>query len=225
MLQSDTLMYWKASEIDSLFSTLFFCYTFGGVKIKYTKMKILKSTVIGLILVSLLSCGNGTSSQPANKKGFTVIEKELKNKFGDDAYYTDLHISYDKNVGNLISVTVTEAPESLKMGQWNLMRGIWKQNSEVSLEVPEGCKAADFMFQLNDQINLSKLGELVEISSEKLKAEKDIENPAFHMAYINFPDNGDISKAEYDVLLKPGNGGTTFTFSYKLNGDFIKMNY
>ncbi len=189
-------------------------------------MKILKCTIIAVILVvSLTSCGNGVSSQPATKKGFTSIEKELKNKFGVDAYYTNLHISYDNTVGNLIGVTVTEAPESLKMGQWNLMRGSWKQNSEISLEVPEGSKAADFMFQLNDQINLSKLGELVETSSEQLKAEKNIENPALSMAYINFPENGDISKTEYDVVLQPENGGTKFTFRYKLNGDFIEMDY
>jgi len=27
------------------------------------------------------------------------------------------------------------------------------------------------------------------------------------------------------VMLNPENGGTTFTFRYKLNGDFIEMDY
>ena len=57
----------------------------------------------------------------------------------------------------LLGVTVTEAPESLKMGQWNNTQGKWVQNSDISLEVPQGSKVADFMFQLNDKINLSKL--------------------------------------------------------------------
>ena len=121
--------------------------------------------------------------------------------------------------------TVTDNPESLKMGQWNQTQSTWKQNSEISLEVPQGSKAADFMFQLNEKINLTKLGELVEKSSLQLTAEKNIENPALHMAFVKFPKNGDISKAEYTVMLKPENGGTTFTFYYKLNGDLIKMDY
>ena len=173
------------------------------------------------LLITLISCRGRTSKQPANAEGFGVIEKELKSKFGDDAYYTDLTITYNKSIGNIVTVTVTEAPESLKMGQWNSSQDIWKQNSEISLEVPQGSKAADFMFQLNEKINLTKLGELVEKSNNQLKIEKNIENAVLHTAFVKFPKNGDISKAEYTVMLKPENGGTTFTFSYKLNGELI----
>ncbi len=111
------------------------------------------------------------------------------------------------------------------MGQWNLMQNSWKQNSEITLEVPNGTKAADYMYQLNDKINLTKLGELVEKSSKQLTAEKNIENPALDMAFIKFPKNGDISKAEYIVMLEPENGGTTFRFYYSLSGELRKMNY
>ncbi len=189
-------------------------------------MKKLQFTaIVAMVVLTLVSCGGGTSKEPANADGFKSIEKEIKNKFGDDAYYTDLTIAYNKSIGNIISITVTSNPESLKMGQWNQTQSTWKQNSEISLEVPQGSKAVDFMFQLNDKINLTKLGELVEKSSAQLKAEKDIENPALHMAFVKFPKNGDMSKAEYTIMLKPENGGTTFTFYYKLNGDLIKMDY
>lgn len=187
-------------------------------------MKTLKFTaMIVVVIVTLMSCGGSTSKQAANAEGFGVIEKEIKSKFGENAYYTDFTITYNKSIGNIISVTVTDNPESLKMGQWNSTQGSWKQSSEISLEVPKGSKAADFMFQLNDKINLTKLGELVEKSSKQLTAEKSIENPTLHMAFVKFPKNGDIAKTEYTVMLKPENGGTTFTFSYKLNGDLIKM--
>ncbi|MFC5048379.1 hypothetical protein ACFSTE_13580 [Aquimarina hainanensis] len=182
---------------------------------------------IGLVgmAITLLACGGSSSRQEANAAGFEVIEKEIKSKFGDEVYFTDLMISYNKSIGNIIGVTVTKAPESLKMGQWNLMRGSWTQNSEISLEVPEGTRAADFMFQLNEKISLSKLGELAEQARKKLEEEKNIEKPAFKMAYIKFPKNGDIAKTEYVTVFTPENGGTNFTFSYKLNGDFIEMNY
>jgi len=189
-------------------------------------MKVLKFiTIVATVVITLVSCGGGISKQPANAEGFGAIEKEIKSKFGENAYYTDLTIMYDKSLGNLISVTVTDNPASLKMGEWNSSQNTWKQNSEISLEVPEGSKAADFMFQLNEKINLSKLGELVEKSSKQLTTEKNLETPTLNMAFVKFPKNGDIDKTEYTIMLKPKNGGTTFSFYYKLNGDLIKMNY
>ena len=138
------------------------------------------------------------------------------------AYYTDLNISYNTSIGNIVGVTVTKAPESLTMGQWNFVQNTWKQNSEITLEVPVESKAADFMYQLNDKINLSKLGELVEKSIKQLKEDKNIENPILSMAFIKFPKNGDRSNTEYAISLKPETGGTTFSFYYTLNGDLIK---
>ena len=155
-------------------------------------MKRLKQTIVALVFITaLVSCGGGAGNQEATADGFSEIEKEIKDKFGDDAYYTDLKILYIKGIGNTISATVTNDPESLKMGQWDFAQGTWTQRSEITLEVPEGSKAEDFMFQLDDKIKLSKLGELVEKSSKQLTAEKNIENPTLSMAFIKFPRNGD----------------------------------
>ncbi len=189
------------------------------------KLKRINLLFAVIILITIISCGDTISKQTANAEAFSFIEQELKNKFGNDAYYTDLTITHNKSIGNIIGVTVTENPESLKMGQWNLTQDTWKQNSDISLEVPKGTKAADFMFQLNDKINLSTLGALVKKSIEQLKSENNLENPILYMASVKFPKNGDVSKTEYYVSLKPENGGTTFTFSYKLNGHLIKMDY
>lgn len=184
-----------------------------------------KLLVALLIAMTLMACGNETSKQSADAEGFEVIENELKNKFGKDAYYTDLSIMYDKSIGNMVVVTVTENPESLKMGQWNLSQDTWRQSSEISLQVPSGSKASDFMFQLNDKISLSKLGELVEKSTKQLITEKNLDNPTLSIANVKFPKNGDLSKAEYSINLEPEHGGTTFSFYYKLDGELIKMDY
>lgn len=188
-------------------------------------MKVFRLITAVIIAAISISCGGSIGKESADQKGFTAIEKELKSKFGDDAYYTNLTVTHNKSIGNIIGATVTSSPESLKMEQWNSTQGNWSQNSEISLEVPQGSQAADFMFQLDNNINLSKLGELVETSTKKLTAEKDLKNPVLNMAYISFPKNGDAAKTEYVVMLNPENGGTTFTFRYKLNGDFIEMDY
>lgn len=195
------------------------------MKLTYLKQNCLQLVLIALTLMLVCSCGNGISKQSANAEGFANIEQELNSKFGNNAYYTDLSISYDRSIGNMISVTVTEDPESLKMGQWINSQDSWKQTSEITIEVPQGSKAADFMFQFNKTISLTKLGQLVEQSIQKLKNDKNLENPTLSIAGIHYPDNGDATKAEYRVNLKPVNGGTTFNFYYKLNGELIEMDY
>ncbi len=186
-------------------------------------MKVLKLGLFMVVLI-LASCG-GVSNEPATAQGFGAIEKEIKNKFGDQAYFTDLTIMQNETIGNIISVTVAEEPESLKMGEWSHSQGSWVQNSDVTIELPEGTKATDFMFQLNDKINLTKLGELVEKSRQQLIDEKDLDNPVLEMAFVRFPDNGDMAKTDYVVRLEPEHGGTDFTFTYKLDGTFIELDY
>lgn len=187
-------------------------------------MKILKITVLAMVMATFMSCG-GSSTKAVNAEGFGALEKELKDKFGDDAHYTDLSVGYIDQIGMWVNTTVTDKPESLKMGEWNLSQNAWKQTSEIKLEVSEGSKASDFMYQLGDNFSLKKLGELVEKSMTSLTAEKNLKNPALSLAHIKFPDNGDTSKAEYVVQLKPENGGTSFNYSYKLNGELIEMDY
>jgi hypothetical protein len=191
-----------------------------------SKLPQLKALVLVVIVLQFItSCGSSTSNQPATEQGFATIENALKDKFGDNAYYTDLSITYNESIGNIIGVTVTENPESLKMGQWNLTQDNWQQNSDITIEVPQGTKAADYMFQLGNTVSLSKLGSLVEQASQKLKDDKGLKNPTLSIAALNFPNNGNASQAQYAIILKPEHGGTSFQFYYKLNGELIDMDY
>lgn len=195
------------------------------MKQTYLNEKSPKLLIVLMFMSIFCSCGNNVSDQPATSEGFIAIENELKDKFGDQAYYTDLKILYIKGIGNSISTTVTDNPESLKMGDWDLTNNTWSQRSEVTLEVPQGTKAADYMFQLNGRISLAELGELVEKSKAQLTEDKDIEDPILNMAFVKFPKNGDIAKTEYAVRLEPDRGGTTFTFYYTLKGELLKMDF
>jgi hypothetical protein len=148
----------------------------------------------------------------------------LKSKFGNDAFYTKLSIMYAEQVGTIISTTVTKDPSSLKMGDWSYSNNSWSQTADITLELSGG-KAEDFMFNLNKEVNLSKLGELVENSIKKLKDEKDIDAAVLSIASISVPDDGNKSKMNYFIQLKPKNGGTTFSFTYSLDGKLERFDY
>lgn len=188
--------------------------------------KLNKQVVIVCITILLfMACSDNLSQQPTTAKGFSAIEQELKSKFGEDAYYTNLSVIHNETIGNTINVTVAQDPESMKMEEWNVVQNNWKQSSDIVIEVPQGTKATDYMYQLGDNINLTKLGGLVETSTQKLKDMKNLKNPKLSIASIKFPKNGDVSKAEYLVTLEPEHGGTAFSFFYTLDGNLIKMDY
>lgn len=174
-----------------------------------------------LVTIFITSCGSDLSF---DAKGFEGVEENLKSKFGNDAFYTQLSIMYVEQVGTIITTTVTKDPSSLKMENWNFSNSSWSQTADVTLELSGG-KAEDFMFNLNNEVDLSKLGELVESSIKKLKDEKDIDAAVLSIASISAPDDGNKSKTNYFIQLKPKNGGTTFSFIYNLDGKLEKFDY
>ena len=96
-----------------------------------------------------------------------------------------------------MNATATDNPSSLKMGEWNKMQGVWKQNSDITLEISDG-KAEDFMFTFND-ISFSKLGDLVAKSIVKLQKEKDIKNPVIKMVSIQIPTNVNFNSLKIKI--------------------------
>lgn len=184
-------------------------------------MNKFKLTTLVFLSLFLFSCGDNSSTGD----DISSVQNMLEDKFGDEAYYTEISITYNESIGYITNVITTNSPESLMMEQWTNSMDNWTQTSEITIEIPKGTKAADFMFQIGEEINLNKLSELVEKSKQSLTSDKQIENPRLHMAFIKYPDTGEVNKAEYIVMLQPEFGGTTFTYSYKLNGELIEMDY
>ncbi len=183
--------------------------------------KIEKLVFVVLVAIFISSCGNNLSF---DAEGFEGVEENLNSKFGNDAFYTELSIAYNKHAGAIISVTVTKNPSTLKMESWNFINSAWSQTADITLELSSG-KAEDFMFNLNEEVDLGKLGELVEKSIKKLKDEKNIDDAVLSITSIMAPNDGDKSKMNYFIILKPKNGGTDFYFTYNLDGTLEKFDY
>lgn len=185
---------------------------------------VFKITILVLLILFLSSCTKNLSYKEFNPKYFLETEKAIKNKFGNNAYFINLSIENDKSLGKLVRLVVTDKPESLKMEEWALIKGSWRQIAKVSIEIPNDTQAKDFMFMLNHKISLEKLGVVLEQTKLKILTEKGVGKSSLLKAFIYFPKSGDISKASYNILLNTKNKDTVYRFVYQLNGELLKTN-
>lgn len=187
----------------------------------------LTSIIVSLFFI--VSC-ESKSKYTQDAAGFESIQNDLKKKFGEDAYYTDISITNSigegAGAGLGLHLTVTKEPQSLKMQEWiyNSYTN-WNNTADVTLEIPEGDNAKDFMYQLGGKFDLKKIGELVESSVKKAADEKNIENLVLDMVLLKTPDNTDASETTVFIRMKPKDGGTAFNFRYDLDGKLLSFDY
>jgi hypothetical protein len=185
------------------------------------KKKSYRWALLFAAVLTMASCAKNFTQDAA---GFEEIQNELKSKFGENAYYTNLTVTYNKTVGTIILVTETSDPASLKMEEWQYMQSAWQQRSDVTLEVSDG-DAKEFMYQLSGKFDLKKVGGLVEQSVKKLADEKKIENAKIKFVAMNTPDNDAVEQTKIMIDLEPENGGTSFSFIYDLDGNLVSFDY
>jgi hypothetical protein len=182
-----------------------------------------------LSLFLVTSCGSSSSKYTPDAEGFAKIQNDLKSKFGDDAYYSNIGVVYTAGnapgSGIVLTLTVTKDPSSLLMEEWAYSSyGGWRQTANVTIEVPEDADASEFMYQLTGKFDLKKIGELVEVSAKKLADEKQLKGAVLEMAQLN-PGNRPASSTDIYISMKPENGGTTFSFHYDLDGNLTSFDY
>lgn len=177
------------------------------------------------MMLAVVSCGIGPKNYSQDAAGMEAWGEDMKAKFGADAWYTQLGLSYSDGTPG-VTVTETDDPASLKMREWIWSNYAgWKQTSDVTLEIEDGTPAEVFMFQLDKEVSIKMVGELVEKSKTQLTAEKNIDNPRIKTVFMSAPDDGDKSRMRIDITLEPENGGTRFRFEYNLAGELESFDY
>lgn len=193
------------------------------------KKHILRYSWLFLLVAGLFSSckyfgGGGREYETA--EGVADIVGELNNKFGEGASYTDISMSFHKDLGTSISAKGTKDPASKKLIDKLRLKGIWEDKSEITLEIEGDAKAADFMFTLSNVDNLKKIPDLVKQSTDKIKKEKNIDAVVTNVS-ISAPEriNSPEDKLRYMVMAEPKTGGTNFTLIYDDKGNFKNMLY
>lgn len=176
-----------------------------------TILKLIIKITIVLTTLMLFSCGKTTYENNIN--GFVEIENDLKKKFGNNAFYTDITIELNGKNVTQIEVTQTQDPDLLKMQGWKHQKNTWKQFSEVNLELKTG-EIKDYMFQLGNEINLTKVNQI--------KENIPLKEP-FYLSKVKIisPNNGDTSKLQYQVQVRKKATDKKLKFNFDKDGYLI----
>jgi hypothetical protein len=182
-------------------------------------------------LLALICCSLGFSSC---KKGFNYssesmarLNGELKDKFGNDAWYTSIIIRHDpqKDSDNIITVMETKDPNSLKQEQWVFRDGFWEKAANVTVQIGSG-KPSDYMFRLDKAVRLSLLTKLMEQSQQKLSVDKNIKDAQFDFVSITSNNEWQNRKQSivYTISLHSAGQDKSYSMVYNLNGALITFN-
>lgn len=177
-------------------------------------------------IIPFVSCNSIKGKAFETSEGVAEVVTRLNDGFGQNSSYTEITISYFKGIGSTISATGTKDPSSSKMVSKLYSKGKWEETSDVILEVSDGAKPSDFMFTLVEVEQLKKIPEMVKISVEKIKKEKNFDVVAEHVS-VKYPSRiiGPDDKLSFDVNLRPENGGTSFITTFDNKGNFQRMTY
>ncbi len=180
------------------------------------KINLRYFVIIPVVLLSF-ACKSGLEH---NKAGFEKMSSELIGKFGADAYYTDLEMVANIGSEEGVMVTETKDPASLKQEQWlRYGGGEWEKQADVSFTA-EGGDPKLFMFQLNKEVSLSKMGDLLQTSKDQLLKEKNVTDPAVIQASVKSYNkmNSKETGIFYYITLRDKSSQKDYNFVYDLKG-------
>jgi hypothetical protein len=185
-------------------------------------MRTIKFTLIFLTSCFLFSCKSGFEH---NKAGMEQLNAELKKEFGSEAWYTSIELVNNGGSDDVITVDETKDPNSLKQEQWSQFHGFWEKKADITLSI-QGAEPKSFMFQLDKEVSLAKLGELMETSAKQLKSEKNIDDAELVLAQIKASTkmNNKQDGLYYSLSLQSKKSGKSYNFVYSIDGKLKTLN-
>lgn len=185
-------------------------------------MQIRKILSLALLPLLLYSCKSGFEH---NRTGMEKLSKELKEEFGAEAWYTSIELANSGGSDDVVTVDQTKDPNSLKQEQWSQFHGFWDKKADITLSI-QGAEPKSFMFQLDKEVSLGKLGDLMEQSRQKLAQERGVDDGQVILAQIR-ASNQMNTKAEgiyYSISLESKKKNKSYNFVYNLDGSLKTLN-
>lgn len=172
--------------------------------------------------VSMLSC---KSKYDQNEAGFSQLESDLKEKFGAEAFYTIINMSAagDETMGYTIFVDKTDAAEDIRQERWVLDGGSWMNAGYANMQIDRN-DPKFYKFQLGKEVNLSRLGQLIEASKTRFTQDGKGSDPVMKLAQVNTNNTVQDADGKYQYTVKLAQKGEQeeHSYTYDRNGKLIQ---
>lgn len=151
------------------------------------------------------------------------LNKELKEEFGEDTWYTSIRLADDGGDGQVIA-DLTKDPNTLQQERWVQSTGFWNKDANITLSV-QGADPRSFMFRLDKEVSLPRLGNLIDQSRAYLRKERNVGDGMATLAQVESSNqmNTRAQGIHYNVVLHSKSTGKSYYFTYKLNGSLESM--
>jgi hypothetical protein len=175
-----------------------------------------------LLSVLLFSC---KTKYEYNAEGMGKLNSVLKEKFGDDAWYTGVTIRTISADETAVIVEETKDPNSLKQEQWMKQSDSWQKLSNVALQIQNG-KPEDYMFQLDKQASLSRLNELMQECRGKLREVEQV--PDAEITFASIKSTNEVHNRNerilYTISFHSAAKDKSYSFVFGLDGKLKDFN-
>jgi hypothetical protein len=106
---------------------------------------------------------------------FSKLVQDLNAKFSERAYYKTIMLTYDNIMGNTLLVKVLPNADSAKLQEWFYMNNKWEKKSDFETDSTLS-QPTDKLFSINNEFDLLKLVDMVDLAKDKVKTEKNIKD-------------------------------------------------
>jgi hypothetical protein len=183
---------------------------------RYKQMQTLKLIIAFFICVFISSCKSGFEY---NRAGMEKLNGELKKEFGAETWYTSIVLENSGGSDDVVTIDETKDPNSHKQEQWSQFHGFWDKKADITLSI-QGAEPKSFMFQLDKEVSLARLGDLMEQSRKQLSAEKKIDDGLVTLAEIRASNKMNTKQdgIYYSIVVESKKAGKSFNYVYDLSG-------
>lgn len=152
------------------------------------------------------------------------LQKELTEKFGAEAWYSEITVLSPTLDETMIRVKETKDPNSLKGKTWVKESDSWIPSDDVLFQFNDG-KPENHLFQLNKKVTIQRLVQLIDTSKKSLR-QKSIDDAVIHFVSIQSAQMviNPARRVLYNISFQSKDRDRSYSFIYDLNGKLISFN-
>lgn len=159
-----------------------------------------------------------------NQAGMDKLQKELTDKFGPNAWYSEITLLSLSEDESTVRVKESSDPNSLRGKTWMKQADTWIPMDDIMFQFNDNAPQ-NHLFQLNKQVSLDTLVSLIDRSKSQLQ-KRGIVDASIHFVSIQsaVTVKNRESRILYTISFQNKKDNESISFVYDLTGNLVSLN-